>query len=1336
VKQTYHWQRFWCPRSSQINLADGGYLYNPDEKSGLAYNQDLVTLEEIADVPCLVLLGEPGIGKSHELENLKVFTEQKICDPNQILELNLRSCTNLQDDLFKDEIFTDWLRDNYDLYLFLDSLDEGLLNIQSLAIGLIDELKKPKYRNHINRLHLRLACRTFVFPAILEEELKEFWNKDNFAIYELAPLRRIDVIEAAKPESFSADDFLREIDRKNVAALAIKPITLGFLLNTYRRHNGQFPLNQKLYELYHDGCKLLCEEVNKNRQGSGKKGKFNSDQRLIVAARIAAVTIFTNRFAIWTEVDQGNVPAEDIFIQTLYSDCETANGNRFPVTREVIEEVLDTGLFSSRGSKRMGWAHQTYAEFLAAWYLKQHNLNLNQILNLIIHPDSRVVPQLQETVAWLASMIPEVFQELLKTDSDVLLQSDISTIDDQNKAQLVESLLRLHNEEKLKYNLRRYSNLNYPGLAELLESYIRDSSKSQWSRLVAIDIARDCNVKAVQDSLVDIALDPTQLHIVRRHTAFTICDLGDEEAKARLKPLVFGIARDGPDDDLKGYGLRAVWPEHITIEELLNHLWQPQQGEAFPIIGGVYQDFIAQELVQHLRLSDLPVMLKWLKQLLRKYDLHYPFDQLADSVMLKAWQNFDEIGVFEAFAEVAVLRLKQYDRILGDRLYQGSTFDSFDSTRDASVEPLLRESNEKRRKLIETIVLLISESESYFLCSTDIVCSEDILWIIERITSAESPRLADAWVKLLRQTLNWHNLYWKNTKHIDAILEARKISSAMQSEFEIEIELDSEKAQQAKASYLQSQNMLKPPEPEPILYPPPKQRVLAALEKVEAGQPQLWWQVVVEMTLIPTSKKYFHKHIFELDITKLPGWKEAEADTKIRIIETAKEYLDAGDPKTQTWIRTNNFSHPPFAGYQALYLIAKEEPDLISKISHNTWTKWIPIILKSINFPPINREYKKDEACQKIVRTAYQSIPNKFIETLIILMIQNNYQPRTFDPDDIYQLTNELLGQCLASLILDRVPDKNLNAGMLEILLRDLFEHDVDKAKEIATSFLPKEVPESGEARDKASVAARLIVLNPDNSSWSVFWSAVQQDHKFGQEILKAIASPAFHEGKIKHQLKEDYLAELYIFLTQQYSDFEQAEPENQEPRGIEAYILGELDGIRRLKNYIPQYLQERGTLEACDALRKIIHKLPELKDTLNWRLLETEALARRITWQPPTPEEFLQLVISRDPSNSDLSNQLDTIEKKMEDEPKTDNSIHISELHNSSVNHISTSSNSSINQPDSKKGINWGNWLAVIGSIVTIIGIIVALYPEEVKQWLDYIRFPKVEQQSTPKSQ
>ena len=64
--QVYKWKRFWCPRSGSINLADGGY--DPEAEWGKAYNPNLITFETISHLPCLALLGEPGIGKTQALK--------------------------------------------------------------------------------------------------------------------------------------------------------------------------------------------------------------------------------------------------------------------------------------------------------------------------------------------------------------------------------------------------------------------------------------------------------------------------------------------------------------------------------------------------------------------------------------------------------------------------------------------------------------------------------------------------------------------------------------------------------------------------------------------------------------------------------------------------------------------------------------------------------------------------------------------------------------------------------------------------------------------------------------------------------------------------------------------------------------------------------------------------------------------------------------------------------------------------------------------------------------------------------------------------------------------
>ena len=120
------------------------------------------------------------------------------------------------------------------------------------------------------------------------------------------------------------------------------------------------------------------------------------------------------------------------------------NGQRLAVTESVVRETLDTGLFTSRGRNRLGWAHQTYGEFLAAQYLRQERLNTRQLLDLLIHPhetERKLVPQLQETAAWAAVPGSELFVHIARIQPDVLLRSDVATADAHDKFALVESLM-------------------------------------------------------------------------------------------------------------------------------------------------------------------------------------------------------------------------------------------------------------------------------------------------------------------------------------------------------------------------------------------------------------------------------------------------------------------------------------------------------------------------------------------------------------------------------------------------------------------------------------------------------------------------------------------------------------------------------------------------------------------------------------------------------------------------------------------------------------------------------------------------------------------------------
>jgi hypothetical protein len=75
---------------------------------------------------------------------------------------------------------------------------------------------------------------------------------------------------------------------------------------------------------------VLCEETNKSRRDARLTGTLTAEQRMAVAARIAAVMVFANRYAVWTGPDIGDVSEEDA---PLGQCCQ-------------IRNVIGSGLFA------------------------------------------------------------------------------------------------------------------------------------------------------------------------------------------------------------------------------------------------------------------------------------------------------------------------------------------------------------------------------------------------------------------------------------------------------------------------------------------------------------------------------------------------------------------------------------------------------------------------------------------------------------------------------------------------------------------------------------------------------------------------------------------------------------------------------------------------------------------------------------------------------------------------------------------------------------------------------------------------------------------------------
>lgn len=146
---------------------------------------------------------------------------------------------------------------------------------------------------------------------------------------------------------------------------------------------------------------------------------------------------------------------------------------------------------------------------------------------------------------------------------------------------------------------------------------------------------------------------------MRASAANAIDSVGSATTRLKLKPLAIEQLPEDRDDQLKGYALKALWPDHLTAEEMFQSLTPPKKRNLF----GGYQWFINNELVPQLQSEHLVVALNWLKgQGLRCFG--DPFEQLGDAILFKAWENFDLPGVAESFTQVALLQWKEDQRII------------------------------------------------------------------------------------------------------------------------------------------------------------------------------------------------------------------------------------------------------------------------------------------------------------------------------------------------------------------------------------------------------------------------------------------------------------------------------------------------------------------------------------------------------------------------------------------------------------------------------------------------------------------------------------------------
>ncbi len=400
----YDWQRKWKLFGSKNELEE--------------------SFHDINKYRCLILLGEPGSGKSTELENMYNKSSSSIY-------VDLRGVNSSAD--LKDKILV-VNNDKGDLdslsefYIYLDAFDEAVLNYKDIGDSLLKLLKD--FGVNLKKIYLRITCRTGIWLDYLEDEFSKLWCKDEVKKYILCELSNDDIKNSLDAEKIEYEKFYKEAVNKNVYSLMKIPVTLKFLIDEYKVDQSFSNSKKNLYE---NGCIKLIEEPNKSkRQKLELYDEYDFNDRFNTAKVIAALTILCGTKYISNNVVKGY----ENLISSEISDL-------FSIYKKNINSILKTAIFKS-GSYGYEWTHLSYAEFLAASFINE-SFDFEKIIALIKHDyseENKTIPQLHALVGWLISINEKVFDWVFNNDFDIILLGDLSLIDDKKKAAIVEKIIK------------------------------------------------------------------------------------------------------------------------------------------------------------------------------------------------------------------------------------------------------------------------------------------------------------------------------------------------------------------------------------------------------------------------------------------------------------------------------------------------------------------------------------------------------------------------------------------------------------------------------------------------------------------------------------------------------------------------------------------------------------------------------------------------------------------------------------------------------------------------------------------------------------------------------
>lgn len=1195
----YAWNRRWIPCDVGDPDGSGDISRSRSFKAlwQLRSSEEGLVLQSIAETPCLILLGEPGMGKSYAVrrEDRRLDSLRRECDIVHFVDLlGSESSQQVREQLFSNETYLAWKKGLHLLTYFIDSVDRTMTPVDHVLVAIQNEFRTAD----LCRLRLRLVCRDYDWSMRFADGLRSLWGETSEGVskvhvFQLAPLSYEDICLAAQCNAKDPEEFLKKLEAADALALATIPITLEMLLQT-----GE--LTSSRLELYDKGIRRLCRQAEERNVSEERLS-----ERVMTASRMAAVMLLGDKY--WVDIESESIGESVLSVRDLLRDADSENEEK------LARETLKTGLF--QGDRQRSWIHQSVAEYLAAVYLSAPDITVKEIVKFTTNGRGVFATPLYEVLRWLIDMRSDVLKEIVERQPALLLTTDLSHLDDNDFRRVYRGMLSLDDPyiySSKTWDLRRFR-ANHPKARDVLLPYLTDFGRHLYLRRFVFQLLECHGFPDLDDELVDLALNEDEDPVLRRWAAHGIQEAGSIEAKLKLKPYIIG-RQDDPDDEIKGYALQALWPQHLTADELFGALIPPK-GENFV---GSYKQFLWEgSIVNGLQADDWPVALNWVAAQPSRHEMPFSLQDLPGKIMCKAWEHRHVPGVLEAFAQTVIQMTLRFDGIFGGNSYDRQISDDFEKA-------FFQASDARRELVLMSLPHLFAKDERtsrLTFSRPPFIVPEDLDWLLELLDletdEVRRGQLAELIACLFRSDIE--KVYHASESHPE-------VKERTKHYFESRLDdpnVISEREHFRKMKEIDERIARQRAEVRPF------EVISTALDRLESGETWQWHNVIYGLSLHP--EQNLNSREIRPDLTDYPNWGSCAEQTQRRIAHAAETYLreqklEDDDDGKRDWYFTNSIPRIEYSAYLAIFLLHKIDMGALRWEKADYYHKWSKVIVWFPHVPIIRSDGRTEHHQQTVglqgdlLCRLYQNAPRSLLDNLRQLLVAK-------DSDDSYigqelDKVDHLWDPALETTLLNLLRDSSLSAKGQRSLLDILLKHDSDGAVRFAEEMIRTSYSKEVEKERLVELCVGLM-LSEREFDWHTVWNVIQNDVDIGKAIIEKTAKEDRSKFSFGTHVSARELADLFIWVEKQY-------PSHEDPHVNGCHAVSTREQIGHWRNGIFTELRKKDSQKALLEIRRILDRFPQ-HEWIQYARVDLEEAVEEIDWKPALPGEVLDLAIVKE---------------------------------------------------------------------------------------------------------